>query len=202
MSTSRAGHGGLTVIPNDPKDIQGMVPESIAVRGPAGPEGIQPAEGKPLTEDSLKEIDRIIAIYPRKGSALLPALWVAQKEQGFVGSKAMLQIGRKIGVSPAFVAGVVSFYTMYQIRPAGKYLIQVCTSLACYLRGSDQLVAHLKKKLDVDLGGTTRDRKFTLTRVECLGSCDTGPMLQINDRDYHENLSPMEKADKILDALD
>lgn len=177
-----------------------MVPESIAVRGPAGPEGIVPEPGEPLGGESLEEIDRLIALYPRRQSALLPVLWVAQREQGFVGAKAMEQIAARIGVSPAYVAGVVSFYTMYNIRPVGKYLIQVCTSLSCWLRGSDRLVGHLKQKLGIDPGETTEDGRFTLVRVECLGSCGTAPMLQLND-DYHESLWPLEKVDRLLDSL-
>lgn len=200
MSESKGRTGGLKVIPSDPREIRGMVPESIALRDAAGPEGILPDEGKPLSEAGLAEIDRLIGLYPDRRSALLPALWVAQREQGFVGRKSMEQVAEKIGVSAAFVAGVVSFYTMYQIRPLGRYLIQVCTSLACYLRGSDTLLGHLEKKLGIGLGGTTADRKFTLVRVECLGSCGTAPMLQLND-DYHENLWPLSKVDELLDAL-
>jgi NADH-quinone oxidoreductase E subunit len=177
-----------------------MVPESIAVRGPAGPEGIVPEPGEPLGRESLEEIDRLIALYPRRQSALLPVLWAAQREQGFVGAKAMEQIAARIGISPAYVAGVVSFYTMYNIRPVGKYLIQVCTSLSCWLRGSDRLVEHLKQKLGIDPGETTEDGRFTLVRVECLGSCGTAPMLQLND-DYHESLWPLEKVDRLLDSL-
>jgi len=200
MSENRGGTGALKVIPNDLHEIRGMVPESISMRQPAGPEGILPEEGKPVSEAGLAEIDRLIGLYPDRRSALLPALWVAQREQGFVGRKAMEQIAGKIGVSTAFVAGVVSFYTMYQIRPLGRYLIQVCTSLSCYLRGSDGLLAHIEKKLGIGLGETTKDGKFTLIRVECLGSCGTAPMLQLND-DYHENLWPLSKVDELLDSL-
>jgi len=146
------------------------------------------------------EIDRAIANYPDRRSALLPALWVAQREQGFVGTKPMEEIAGKIGVSPAFVAGVVSFYTMYHTKPVGNHLIQVCTTLSCYLRGADRMVEHLRKKLGVEVGGTTADGKFTLITVECLGSCGTAPMLQLND-DYHENLDPIEKVDALLASL-
>lgn len=200
MKPGKPGHGSLEVLPDDPGSITGMVPESISVRGPASPEGIQPAPGEPLTEESVKEIDRLIGIYPEARSALLPALWVAQREQGFVGATAMEQIAARIGVSPAFVAGVVSFYTMYNIRPIGKHHIQVCTSLSCWLRGSDRLVEHLRNKLGIDLGETTTDGRFTLSRVECLGSCGTAPMLQCND-DFHENLWPLDKVDQLLDKL-
>lgn len=196
----RAGHGRLHVLPLDPTQIPGFTPGSIAVRGPAGPEGIVPDPGNDISAEGLAEIDRLFELYPDRRSALLPALWVAQREQGFVGSKAMEQIAAKIGVSPSFVAGVVSFYTMYHIRPVGKYLIQVCTTLSCYLRGADRLVDHLKKKLGVEVAETTKDGRFTLVTVECLGSCGTAPMLQLND-DFHENLWPLEKVDQLLDSL-
>ena len=200
MKPSRAGHGGLTVLPTDPRTITGMVPESIAVRGPAGPEGIVPEPGEPLGKEALAEIDRLLALYPRRQSVLLPALWVAQREQGFVGAKAMEQIAARVGVSPAYVAGVTSFYTMYNTRRVGKYHIQVCTSLSCWLRGSDRLVEHLSKMLGINPGETTGDGRFTLTCVECLGSCGTAPMLQLND-DYHESLWPLEKVDRLLESL-
>jgi NADH-quinone oxidoreductase subunit E len=200
VSGSRGGSGGLEVIPADPGSISGMVQGSIALRGPAGPEGIDAEPGKPLKEESLKEIDRLCSVYPEKLSALLPALWVAQREQGFVGRKPMEQIAGKIGVSPAFVASVLSFYTMYTTRPVGKYVIQVCTTLSCYLRGADRLVDHVKKKLGIGVGETTKDGRFTLLTVECLGSCGTAPMLQLND-EFHENLDPLEKVDQLLDSL-
>jgi len=200
VSEPRAGTGGLKVLPSDPHQIPGFASGSVAIRGPAGPEGITPDPGRPISPAGLQEIERLIALYPDRRSALLPALWVAQKEQGFVGVKPMEEIAARIGVAPAFVAGVVSFYTMYQTRPVGRYLVQVCTTLSCYLRGADALVRHLKEKLGVDLGGTTADGKFTLVAVECLGSCGTAPMLQLND-DFHENLDPIEKVDALLDSL-
>jgi len=195
-----AGHGRVRVLPTDLSEIPGSAEGSVLLRGPAGPEGTAPDPGRPLSEESLGEIDRLAALYPSRLSAMLPALWIAQREQGYVGAKAMEQIAQKIGVSPAYVASVLSFYTMYQTRPVGKYLIQVCTTLACYLRGSDLLVDHLKRKLGIEVGETTPDGRFTLVTVECLGSCDTGPMLQLND-DYHENLWPLEKVDDLLASL-
>jgi len=200
VSKPPAGHGGLKVLPPDPGQIPGFAAGSVALRAPAGPEGLLPEKGRPLSAASLAEIERLIALYPERRSALLPALWVAQEEQGFVGATAMEQIAAKIGVSPAFVAGVVSFYTMYHIRPVGKYFIQTCTGLSCYLRGSDRIVEHLKRKLGVEVGETTPDGRFTLVTVECLGSCGTATMLQLND-DYHEDLSPLQKVDALLGSL-
>ncbi len=201
MSTQhRAGPGTLKMLPADPAAIPVAPPGSVALRGPAGPEGIEPDEGQLLSAASLAEIDRLVAAYPQKRSALLPALWVAQHEQGFVGRRAMEQIAEKIEASPAYVAGVVSFYTMYYTKPAGRHVLQVCTTLSCYLRGADRLVGHLEQKLGIDVGETTPDGKFTLLTVECLGSCGTAPMLQLND-DFHENLDPLSKVDALIEGL-
>jgi NADH-quinone oxidoreductase subunit E len=152
-----------------------------------------------LGESTLKEIDRAIARYPRKESALLPALWLAQQEQGFCSLEAQKQIAEKIGVSPAFVAGVVSFYTMFHTRPVGRHVVDLCTTVSCWLRGSDDLLSQLERKLGIKAGETTRDGRFTLRTVECLGSCGTAPMCQINE-DYHEDLT-FKKIDTILDGL-
>lgn len=155
--------------------------------------------GKGLSDETLKKIDTAIARYPVKQSALLPALWLAQKEQGFVSLEAQTQIAEKLGVSAAFVAGVVTFYTMYHTEPVGRHVIDVCTTVSCWLRGSDGLVGHLESKLGIRVGETTPDKRFTLRSVECLGSCGTAPMCQIND-DYHEDLT-FEKIDRILDGM-
>ena len=152
-----------------------------------------------LSDEALKKIDAEIARYPEKGSALLPALWVAQQEQGFCSLEAQEQIAEKLGVSPAFVASVVSFYTMYHTRPVGRHVVDVCTTVSCWLRGSDEMVELLEKKLGIKVGETTSDGRFTLRTVECLGSCDTAPMCQIGD-DYHENLT-FDGIDGILEEL-
>ena len=155
--------------------------------------------GVGLSDGTLRKIDAAIARYPVKQSALLPALWLAQKEQGFVSIEAQTVIAERLGVSTAFVAGVVSFYTMYHTEPVGRHVVDVCTTVSCWLRGSDELMGHLEKKLGIQVGQTTPDRRFTLRSVECLGSCGTAPMCQIND-DYHEDLT-FEKIDRILDGM-
>ncbi|MGH9870786.1 MAG: NADH-quinone oxidoreductase subunit NuoE [Candidatus Polarisedimenticolia bacterium] len=155
--------------------------------------------GRGLSDETLRRIDEVIARYPVKQSALLPALWLAQKEQGFCGLEAQEQIAQKIGVSPAFVGGVVSFYTMYHTRPVGRHVIDVCTTVSCWLRGSDDLVGHIEKRLGIKVGETTSDGRVTLRTVECLGSCGTAPMCQIGD-DFHENLTP-QAMDALLETL-
>ena len=146
-----------------------------------------------------KKVDEIVARYPQARAALLPVLWEIQRKHGWIDLPAEEWVGRRLGVSASHVHGTVTFYTMFKQRPTGKYHIQVCTTLSCMLRGSDEMVEHIQKKLGVERGGTTPDGKFSLVCVECLGSCGTAPMLQLND-DYHENLNP-EAVDRLLDGL-
>jgi len=147
-----------------------------------------------------KRVDDLVAKYPVAQGALLPVLWEIQNEKGWIDEKSEAWAGKRLGVSQSHVHGVVTFYTMYKERPSGRHHIQVCTTLSCMLRGSDELVQHLEKKLDIKVGETTADGKFSLVRVECLGSCGTAPMFQLND-DYHEDLT-LETVDKLLDGLD
>jgi NADH-quinone oxidoreductase E subunit len=149
--------------------------------------------------DFEKKVDAVIARYPEPKAALLPILWMVQRQKGWVDLESEQWVAQRLGVSPAHVHGVVTFYTMFKQKSSGKYHIQVCTTLSCMLRGSDELVGHLQKKLGIKPGETTPDGKFSLVKVECLGSCGTAPMLQLND-DYHENLT-LEAVDRLLDSL-
>src|SRR5262245_11921237 len=135
-----------------------------------------------------KRVDALVARYPHPKAALLPVLWEVQKSRGWIDLDGEEWVAGRLGVSPAHVHGCVTFYTMYKRRPTGRHHVQVCTTLSCMLRGSDELVAHLERKLGIRAGETTPDGRFSLARVECLGSCGTAPMFQIND-DYHENLT-------------
>jgi NADH-quinone oxidoreductase E subunit len=145
------------------------------------------------------QIRGILKRYPDPGAALLPVLWLCQDRWGWISPGIMEAIGQRLDLSPAFIEGVVSFYTMYQRRPPGKYLLQVCTTLSCQLCAASNLVGHLKKRLSIDFGDTTKDGLFTLVDVQCLGACGEGPVIQINS-DYHAELT-VEKLDGILDAL-
>ncbi len=146
-----------------------------------------------------ERVDAIVARYPASRAALLPVLWEVQKHDGWVSSQAESWVAGRLNVTPAHVHGAVTFYTMYKQRPTGRHHIQVCTTLTCMLRGCDELMEHLKDRLGVQEGQITQDGKFSLVRVECLGSCGTAPMCQIND-DYHEDLT-LEKVDRLLDSL-
>jgi NADH-quinone oxidoreductase E subunit len=141
----------------------------------------------------------VLKRYPDTGAALLPVLWLCQDRWGWISPGIMEAIGRRLELSPAFIEGVVSFYTMYQRKPPGKYLLQVCTTLSCQLCDASKLVNHLKKRLGIDFGETTDDGLFTLVDVQCLGACGQGPVIQINS-DYHTDLT-VDKLDAILNGL-
>ena len=146
-----------------------------------------------------KTVDALVANYPQRKAALLPVLWEVQKAKGWVPLEAEEWVATRLGVSAAHVHGCVTFYTMFKQRPSGRHHIQLCTTLSCMLRGSDELLVHLERKLCIKAGGTTADGKFSIVRVECLGSCGTAPMFQLND-EFHENLS-LEKVDRLLENL-
>lgn len=152
-----------------------------------------------LSDKAKSEIQQLKARYPHPNSALLPALALAQKEHGWLSPEVLEEVAEVMGLSPAQVGSVASFYTMFNRRPVGKYLVQVCTNVACSLLGAEHIVEHLKRKLGIHVGETTPDGLFTLLEVECLGSCGTAPVMQINDT-YYENLTA-EKVDQILAEL-
>ncbi|MDH3628515.1 MAG: NAD(P)H-dependent oxidoreductase subunit E [Acidobacteriota bacterium] len=146
------------------------------------------------------KVDGIVKRYPEKKAAMLPVLWEVQKSKGWIDSDSEAWVAERLGTTPAHVHGCVTFYTMYKQKPSGRHHIQVCTTLSCMLRGSDELVEHLKGKLGIQEGEVTADGKFSLVRVECLGSCGTAPMFQLND-DYHEDLT-LDQVDRLLEKLD
>ncbi len=145
------------------------------------------------------EVEVILSRYPVKRSALLPLLNLAQREEGYVSESAMRDIAKVLDLTPPQVFETVTFYTMFNLKPIGKFHLQVCKSLMCALVGSDDVVGWISKKLNIASGQTTSDNVFTLSVVECLGSCGTGPMMQVND-DYYEQLTE-EKVGRILDDL-
>lgn len=153
-----------------------------------------------FTEESLKKIELEKAKYPTKESAVMSVLWIAQKQNdNWLSEEAIYATAQLLGMSYAHVFGVASFYTMYNKKPVGKYHIQVCTNIACALNNGKKIHQHIKEKLNVNDGDITSDGLFTVCHVECLGSCGTAPMMQVND-DYHENLS-IEKVDQLIDTL-
>jgi NADH-quinone oxidoreductase subunit E len=152
-----------------------------------------------LKDKHKVEIDDILSRYPVKRSALLPLLYLAQQEQGYVTESAMQEIAGILKLTPPQVYETATFYTMLNLKPVGKFHIQVCKSLMCALVGSDQLIGWIHTKLGIKPGETTADKLFTLSAVECLAACGTAPMMQIND-DYYERLTE-NKLDRILADL-
>lgn len=128
--------------------------------------------------------------------------FLLQADKGFVDQEGMSYIAERIGapVSLAQVHGVATFYTMYNKKPVGKFHIQICGNISCYLSGSDSITEHVCSKLGIEAGETTKDKKFTVDEVQCLGACEFGPVAQINDK-YYENLTP-EIIENILSELD
>lgn len=152
-----------------------------------------------LREKCQREIDEILSRYPVNRSALIPLLYLAQREQGYVTEAAMIEIASILKLTPPQVYETATFYTMLNLKKVGRFHIQVCKSLMCALVGSDTVIAWLKAKLGIGPGETTPDGLFTLTAVECLAACGTGPMMQIND-EYYERLTE-DKVDRIVADL-
>ena len=151
------------------------------------------------TKENKIEIADILTRYPTKQAAMLPVLNLAQKEFGWIAPEVMEMVAKELDVSVAHVYGVVTFYTMYNRQPVGKYHLQVCRTLSCAMMGAEKLTEHLKCKLNIGLGETTPDKRFTMTEVECLASCGTAPAMVVNE-EYYEEMTP-ELLDEILEKL-
>jgi NADH-quinone oxidoreductase E subunit len=155
-----------------------------------------------FTPENLARAKAHIAKYPpgRQASAVLPLLWIAQEQHGgWLPRAAMDHIAGILDMAPIRVYEVGTFYTMFNLRPVGRYLLQACTTTPCWLRGSDEVVRACERKLGIDAGGTTADGLFTLIEVECLGACVNAPILQVND-DFYEDLDGP-ATERLLDAL-
>ncbi|HBA40438.1 MAG: NADH-quinone oxidoreductase subunit E [Deltaproteobacteria bacterium RIFCSPLOWO2_02_56_12] len=152
-----------------------------------------------FSSEAFKKFQETVSRYPKKEAAMIPVLYLAQREFGYLSPEAIEYVAKLMDLSSARVYGVVTFYTMLNMQPVGKYHIQVCRTLPCALVGAEKIAALVKSKLGIQVGETTPDGKFTLSEVECLASCGTGPMMQIND-DYYENLT-QEKVEEILKSL-
>jgi NADH-quinone oxidoreductase subunit E len=148
---------------------------------------------------ALAEYEAIVRRYPERRAALMPVLWLAQREFGYLSTEVMAYVAKLMGLPAAWVASVASFYTMYNKRPVGRCHLQVCTSLPCALGGAQRVVECLERRLGISVGETTPDGRFTLSEVECLASCGTAPMMQVND-EYHEDLD-LERVLELIDEL-
>lgn len=162
----------------------------------AAPEAIAEVTFDATMEERITEL---IQRYPIGRAAILPVLWLCQERYGWISPGVMRAVAERLGESPAFVEGVVSFYTMYYTEPPARYVLQVCTTLSCAYCGGRELVEHLKGRLGIGFGERTPDGDFQLIGVQCLGACGGAPVVQVND-DYYENLDA-KKLDAVLDEL-
>jgi len=152
-----------------------------------------------LSKESIEKLQELKDKFPDRRTAILPALHVVYDQFGYVGDEQLKEAAEVVELPYVELAENASFYTMFPKKPVGKYFIQVCTNLSCALLGADSLVDYLLEKLNVKLGETTPDGLFTVVTVECLGSCGSAPMMQVNDG-YYENLT-RDKVDELLEEF-
>lgn len=158
-----------------------------------------PGEMAVFSPDVEAEIDRHLAKYPSNRSAILPLMFIVQRERGYLDPPGVSYLANRLSLRITDIWEVATFYSMIHTEPIGRYHIQVCKTLSCKLLGAQKITEHCSQKLGIKPGETTADGKFSLSEVECLGSCGTAPMFQLNF-DYYENLTA-EKVDQILDSL-
>ena len=155
-----------------------------------------------LSQEALKKIDRELTKFPpdQRQSAVMAALTIAQTELGWLSNDTMQEVANHIGMPPIAVYEVASFYTMYNLKPSGKYKLTVCTYLPCQLMGATTCAEHAKKKLGIEFGETTDDGMFTLREGECFGACGDAPTFTVNNHDLRAKITP-ERFDALVDEL-
>ena len=174
--------------------------QQITPNNPLPQEAKLPAEMAKFSPEVEAEMDRHLAKYPLKRSAILPLMFIVQRERGgYLDAPGVAYLADRLGVRVTDIWEVATFYSMINTEPVGKYHIQICKTLSCKIMGEPQVTEHVCKRLGIRPGETTSDGRFSVSLVECLGSCGTAPMFQIGF-DYHENLTT-EKVDQILDSL-
>jgi NADH-quinone oxidoreductase subunit E len=153
-----------------------------------------------LSAERERELEEILTRYPNKMAACIPVLHLCQEaNQNWVSEDVILFVAQRLGLSAAHVKGVVTFYTLFNREPVGKHQVWVCRTLSCALRGADQIIEHCEKRLGCHVGETSKNGRVTLRTAECLASCGTAPMMQV-DKTYYENLT-IADVDRILDGL-
>lgn len=155
-----------------------------------------------FSDEIVEEMRSHLGKYPegRQRSALIPLLFIIQRERGYLDNPGVNFVAQFLDLEVTDVWETATFYSMFNLHPVGKHHIQVCKTLSCRIMGEPEITGHICERLGIEPGGTTEDGRFTVTRVECLGSCGTAPMLQVGF-DYHENLT-IEKVDQLLDSLE
>ena len=149
-----------------------------------------------FSDEFEQRFAEMITHYPTKRSVLVPTLLYAQDEVGYVSDEVISELARRLALTELEVRNVISYYSMLTTRPRGKYNVQVCTNIACMLRGGEEILEHCEKRLGIGQKGTTADGLFSLEEVECIGGCSWAPAVQVN-YDFHENVTP-EKMDRVL----
>jgi NADH-quinone oxidoreductase E subunit len=179
-------------------EMGGTAAPSDAPHGRAG--GHDEAYAAVFRDSARAELDAILARYPTKMAALLPTLWIVQRERGWVSDDAIAEVAELLGLTPAYVKGVVTFYTMYHQHPVGRHFVQVCTTSPCGACGAEAvLAAFLRHTGCEELGATSPDGKYTVIEVECLGACGFATPVMIND-DFIESVTP-ERVPAVLQEL-
>ena len=153
-----------------------------------------------ISEQAQKKAEELLNYYPDKKSAVMPLLFIVQEENNYISEDGVAWVSKLTEIPPVHINELVTFYTMYKDKPKGKYHIQVCRTLSCAVLGAKNVVECFKKKLGINLNEVSNDGMWSMEEVECLGSCGTGPMCEINDT-YFENLTE-EKIEKIINAIE
>jgi NADH-quinone oxidoreductase E subunit len=152
-----------------------------------------------FTEENIKRIEEVRKKYPTSLAAVMPVIYIAQEQNGYISSEVMEEIANVLNIDKVNVLSVVTFYTMYHTKPVGKYHVQVCTNVSCMLRGANEIWENVKAKLGLENMQVSPDGKFSLEEVECMGACGYAPMIAVNEN-FYENLNK-EKVLEILDSL-
>ncbi len=152
-----------------------------------------------LTPQNLQRIDELRKQYPHSQALVLPVLWIAQEQYGYISQETMKEVAALLNLPFGHILGVVTFYTMYHTKPVGKNHIEVCTNVSCMIRGSQKIIRQLEGKLGMKMGETSSDGVFTLSEVECMGACGGAPMCAVGE-EYYENLTP-EGVDRMIEGF-
>ncbi len=155
-----------------------------------------------LTKITIQKIDKELKKFPddQKQSAIIAALQIIQTENGFLTNDLIAMAADYLDMPKIAAMEVATFYNMFELKPAGKYKISICTNISCALRDADDIVCHLKKKLKIDFNEVTKDKKFSLKESECMGACGGAPLMTVNNQKMYEYLTP-QKVDQILEEL-
>lgn len=162
--------------------VAGTMPYHLATRGPEGPLFVGPYE---------ERLQKVLSRYEDRQAALLPALHIAHEVRGYLSPETMDEVAERLQLPPAYVRGVATFYTMYNLQPLGRYLIQVCTNISCNLCGGEDVLKAFLEHTGTEMGEVSADGLFTVLEVECLGACGFPTVVQINER-YYENVKPVD----------